>query len=367
MRGRLRDLVHPLYRRLETRVHPLRYLFLEVTSRCNLRCRHCGSDCDRTPREGELTTGEWLAVVDRIADGFDPRSLVLVITGGEPLCRPDLDDILARIQARGLAWGMVTNGQALGPAALQHLLGRGLRSLTVSLDGLRTTHDALRGGPGAFDRAIRAIRAAAEAHARGALPFTDVVTCAHPANLDELLAVRALLEATGVPAWRLFPIFPRGRARQNEDLLLAPAQLRALLEFVAASRRRRTGTLRVDLSCEGYLPPAVDRAVRDEPYFCRAGVSVASVLCDGAIGACPSVSRALVQGNVRTDDLVEVWERRFAPHRDRAWMRTGACAACADFGRCLGNSLHLWDAETGTIGCCTRDAACGPLVKPTAA
>ncbi|BDG01138.1 radical SAM protein [Anaeromyxobacter oryzae] len=365
-RGWPRRALHPLYRRLETRVHPLRYLFLEVTSRCNLRCRHCGSDCDRTPRDGELSTDEWLAVVDRIADGFDPRTLVLVLTGGEPLCRPDLDRILERIHARGLAWGMVTNGQALGTAALRHLLGRGLQSLTVSLDGLRPSHDALRGAPGAFDRALRAIRAAAEAHAAGLLRFTDVVTCVHPANLDELHSVRALLEASGVPAWRLFPIFPRGRAREHPDLLLGPAELRRLLDFIAAARRP-PGALRIQLSCEGWLPPAIDRAVRDEPYFCRAGISVASVLCDGAIGACPSVSRALVQGNVRSDDLVEVWERRFAPHRERGWMRTGACAGCRDFPRCLGNSLHLWDGEAGATACCTRDAACGgapPLRSP---
>jgi radical SAM protein with 4Fe4S-binding SPASM domain len=111
----------------------------------------------------------------------------------------------------------------------------------------------------------------------------------------------------------------------------------------------------VDFSCEGYLPPARDRAVRDEPYFCRAGISIASVLCDGAIAVCPSVSRALVQGNVRTDDLADVWERGFRPHRDRSWLATGACGACGDFGRCLGNSLHLWDEDGGGPAFCSRD------------
>jgi radical SAM enzyme (rSAM/lipoprotein system) len=354
MSSLVRRALHPLYRRLETIVHPLRYLFLEVTSRCNLRCLHCGSDCGREPRAEELSTGEWLAVVDRLAERFDPREMILVVTGGEPLCRPELGAILERIQARGFAWGMVTNGWALTPRSLDALLARGLASLTVSLDGLAASHDWLRGVPGSFERALGAIRAAVGAAPR--LPLFDVVTCANPRNLGELGELRALLQAEGVPAWRLFTIFPKGRARENGEVLLPPAGMREVLDFVAASRRERAPHgLRVDLSCEGYLPPALDRTVRDEPYFCRAGISIASILCDGAISVCPNVSRALVQGNVRRDDLAEVWERRFLPHRDRRWLATGACAGCRDFPRCQGNSLHLYDEQSGGPAFCSRD------------
>ncbi len=363
MASGLRRLLHPLYRRLETAVHPLRYLFLEVTARCNLRCLHCGSDCGREARAGELSTEEWLTVVDGLARSFDPREMILVITGGEPLCRPGLDRILDRIHARGFAWGMVSNGWGLSARALEALLARGLASLTVSLDGLAPSHDWLRGVPGSFDRALGAVRAAVAAGP--ALPLLDVVTCANPRNLAELPALRALLDAERVPAWRLFTIFPRGRARDREEVLLAPDGVRAVLDFVAASRRSRVpGGMRVDFSCEGYLPAARDREVRDEPYFCRAGISIASILCDGAIAVCPSVSRALVQGNVRTDDLAEVWERRFGPHRDRRWLAVGACATCRDFGRCQGNSLHLYDEVRGGPAFCSRDLV--PLPPPRA-
>jgi radical SAM enzyme (rSAM/lipoprotein system) len=350
----LHRLLHPLYRRLETAAHPLRYLFLEVTSRCNLRCLHCGSDCGRTSRPDELTTDEWVALVDRLAARFDPREVLLVITGGEPLCRPGLAEILDRIHARGFAWGMVSNGWSLSARTLDALLARGLASLTVSLDGLAPSHDWLRGVPGSFDRALCAVRAAVAAGAR--LPAFDVVTCANPRNLAELPAVRALLQAERVPAWRLFTIFPKGRARDNAEVLLPPDGMRAVLDFVAASRRERArDEMRVDFACEGYLPPARDRAVRDEPYFCRAGISIASILCDGAISVCPNVSRALVQGNVRSDDLADVWERRFESHRDRSWLRQGACAECRDFGRCQGNSLHLYDEAIGGPAFCSRD------------
>lgn len=352
----LRRLLHPAYRRLETAVHPLRYLFLEVTQRCNLRCRHCGSDCTRDPQADELSLDEWLAFLDRLRAGFDPRELVLVLTGGEPLCRPRIGELLEGIAARRFTWGMVSNGWGLTEAALGRLAALGLASLTVSLDGLRESHDWLRGVPGSFDRAHAGIRRAVAAD----LPFLDVVTCVGPRNLGELDGVHELLRAAGVRAWRIFTIFPKGRARDDAELLLSPPELRRLLDWIARRRAEvRDGELRPQLSCEGYLPAALDRAVRDEPYFCRAGISIGSVLCDGSISACPNVSRRLVQGNVRRDDLKTIWEERFQPFRRRDWLASGRCAGCGDFGRCLGNSLHLWDEASGCTALCTRDAARG--------
>jgi radical SAM enzyme (rSAM/lipoprotein system) len=345
---RLRRLLHPLYRRLETSVHPLRYLFLEITQRCNLRCLHCGSDCGREPRPDELSTDEWLAFLAALAPRVERSRLLLVLTGGEPLCHPELDRLLQALGRHGFGWGMVTNGWALDPGRLRKLQACGLTSITVSLDGLERSHDWLRGRPGSFARA----RAAIGLLGRAGLPFFDVVTCANPQNLEELPEIYALLARLDAPAWRLFSIFPKGRARGNAELLLPPEGFRRLLAFVAESRRNRPG-LRVDYCCEGYLPPALDARVRDEPYFCRAGIAIGSVLADGAISACPNISRSLVQGNVRADDLLEVWERRFQPFRDRRWMRQGPCQGCSHWRRCQGNSLHLWDEEAGQTGCCS--------------
>lgn len=353
---RARELVHPLLRRVETSVHPLRYLFLEVTQRCNLACLHCGSDCGRARSPGELSTQEWLALLDGLAERVDRKKLLLVLTGGEPLCHPDLDLLLERLSLRGLAFGVVTNGHDLTRDRARQLAARGARSLTISLDGLEEAHDWLRGRTGAFARALRAIEAAVEV----GFPFLDVVTCVSPRNLGELGQVRALLERLGVRAWRLFSIFPKGRARGNRALLLSPAELRALLDFIAVERRRvHPGALDLQYGCEGFLPAELDRAVRREPYFCRAGISIGSVLADGSISACPNISRSLVQGNVRQDDLLDVWEHRFQRFRDRAWMQTGRCERCEHFPRCAGNSMHLWDDAAGQTALCTHQVARG--------
>jgi radical SAM protein with 4Fe4S-binding SPASM domain len=113
----------------------------------------------------------------------------------------------------------------------------------------------------------------------------------------------------------------------------------------------------MQFSCEGYLPQELDHQVRDELYFCRAGINIASVLCDGSISACPNITRSLVQGNIRTDDFAEVWKNRFVPFRNREWMRQGPCRQCDHFAQCQGNSLHLWDEEHNCTGQCTFQLA----------
>jgi radical SAM protein with 4Fe4S-binding SPASM domain len=348
--------LHPLYRRLETSVHPLRYLFLEITRRCNLACKHCGSDCGSQPVETELSTDAWVSLVQRIPSMFPDPLPFLVITGGEPLCHPELPRILDAAHRGGLRMGVVTNGWMLDQTRLSMLLDHGVSSCTVSLDGLQASHDWLRGRDGSFDRAMRAI----ELLAGSTIGIFDVVTCTNPRNLGELDRMGDLLARAGVRRWRLFSIFPKGRAKENPAVVLDDAGVRTLLGWIA--RTRAAGTwprLNVEFCCEGCLPPDVDRAVRDEPYFCRAGIAIGSVLADGSIAACPNITETLVQGNVRDDELREVWERRFERFRDRTWMRQGPCAACGEWSRCLGNSMHLWDEEHGRTCLCHNDV-CRP-------
>jgi radical SAM enzyme (rSAM/lipoprotein system) len=342
--GRLgRRALHPAYRYLETEVHPLRYLFIEITQRCNLSCRHCGSDCTKDAQLDELSVEEWIAFLDDMPNQVDTSKLLLVVTGGEPLCAPGFPRILAALERNRLRWAMVSNGLALDARRLQASMAAGMVSLTISLDGLEASHNWLRGSPRSFAKALAAIRLAAAS----GLPFFDVVTCVNPRNLEELPQVMQLLRGAGVPAWRLFSIFPKGRAAENRDLILSDAELKRLTDWIAEQRAAlgHAEPFRLQFSCEGYVPAAVDRAIRDEPYFCRAGISIGSILADGAISACPNISRALVQGNVREDSLAEVWQQRFGRFRDRSWMRRGRCSDCLDWSRCQGNSMHLWNAE----------------------
>ena len=107
--------------------------------------------------------------------------------------------------------------------------------------------------------------------------------------------------------------------------------------------------MKVTFSCEGYLGPYENR-VRDVPYFCHAGINIASVLIDGRICACPNIDRdAFNQGNIYQNNFYEVWEQRFEAFRDRRWTRRGPCADCKVWRDCLGNGMHNWHGDCAEV------------------
>ena len=102
--------------------------------------------------------------------------------------------------------------------------------------------------------------------------------------------------------------------------------------------------------CEGFLGK-YEGEVRDHFYSCNAGISVASILADGSISACPSIRSNFHQGNIYTDNFMEVWQNRFQRFRNREWMRKGECAGCDFFRYCEGNGMHLRDDEGKLLFC----------------
>jgi radical SAM enzyme (rSAM/lipoprotein system) len=333
------------YRFLQTRFPELRYLFWESTLRCNLDCMHCGSDCLREAVTPDMPKEDFFRVLDGIQEKVDPARTLIVITGGEPLMRSDLEECGREFQKRGHPWGMVTNGYAMTPARFQGLLDSGLCSLTVSLDGLEQSHDHFRGRAQSFRRAMQTIRMAL---ATPGLTF-DVVTCVNQQNLAELPHLRDEFIAMGLKRWRIATVFAKGRAKQHDILFLNDAQFAQVFAFIRETRLQ--GKILASYSCEGYLG-ALEGEVRDAPFFCRAGTSIGSVLVDGSISACPSLRADFIQGNIYRDEFWDVWTRRFQKMRDRSWARTGKCAECKDWKYCHGNGLHLRDEKTGELLLC---------------
>ena len=331
------NLLFRAFRKVETNVHELNYLFWECTTRCNLHCRHCGSDCKESAGERDMPIADFIAALKTIPKKAIVPNFTVVLTGGEPLLRPDLADAGRQIRELGFHWGMVTNGYFYTAEKQQELLRAGMGALTISLDGLEQSHDWMRGRAGSFPRAINAIRLATS---QPRLYF-DVVTCVNQRNISELEDIYKLLCGIGVPQWRIFAIIPIGRALNDPELHLTDSQFVELMEFIKR-HRQQPGRTKVTFSCEGYLGK-YEQVVRDAPYFCHAGINIASVLIDGRICACPNIDRdRFSQGNIYTDNLYQVWNNRFEPFRNRKWARMGICKDCKAFKMCLGNGMHNW-------------------------
>ncbi|MBQ8047876.1 MAG: TIGR04133 family radical SAM/SPASM protein [Prevotella sp.] len=324
--------------------HPLRQLFWESTLRCNLNCRHCGSDCKAISGTKDMPLDDFLRVLDSISERVDPHKVFVIVTGGEPLMRTDIEHCGREIYRKGFPWGMVSNGLALTSGRLEGLLQAGVHTMAISLDGLHDNHNWLRRHEKSFD----AVENAIDLLTHSPIIDFDIVTCVTQKNYEELPALRDFLIQKGVRKWRLFSVFPAGRAMDEPLLQLENRQMRGLMSFIKSTRE--DGKIKASYGCEGFLG-GYEGKVRNHFFFCNAGITVGSVLADGSISACASIRSDYSQGNIYKDDFMDVWEHRYGIYRKRDWMKSGECEGCRMFRYCNGNGMHLRDDDGRLLTC----------------
>ena len=163
--------------------------------RCNLACRHCGSDCRVDPGVPDMPLADFLKVLDEeVTPHNRPEDVLLIFSGGEVLVRSDLEEAGREVTRRGYAWGMVTNGLALDADCLRSLMDAGLRSISISFDGFEDAHNYIRRNPRSFGKALDAIRLIV----REPRLTYDVITCVTSPMVARLGEFKELLIAEGV-------------------------------------------------------------------------------------------------------------------------------------------------------------------------
>ncbi|MCP4543165.1 MAG: radical SAM protein [Chloroflexi bacterium] len=321
--------------------HPLRYLFWETTLRCNMQCLHCGSDCvcDNSTQSDELSVDKIKDELQSIAQVYDPTTITFAMIGGEPLLRKDEVCQVGAYAARlGYHWGIVTNGMLLDDDTIRQLKQAGLQTISVSLDGLEREHDALRNRPGAYERVISTIERLLDERF---FQRFDVICCISKLNIHTLEEFVEQLRRLGVPAIRFVPVFARGRTSQHSELVLDNQDYVRLLRFVATQRKGQSD-IRINLSEEGYWGPEWEGKVRDNLHYCGAGILVGSILYNGDVIGCPSMSRTFVEGNVKEVSFVDIWQRGFGLYRQgRRALFAEQCGDCEHWVLCEGGGLHL--------------------------
>ena len=327
--------------------HPLKQLFWECTLRCDLKCRHCGSDCKMQPESSDMPKEDFLRVLDGIAAKTDPHKVFVIISGGEPLMRRDIEECGRAIYEKGFPWGMVTNALHLTPQRWQGLLRAGIHSMAISLDGLVEDHNWMRGNDQSFQMVSQAIDMLVATEGF----LFDIVTCVNRRNYSKLNDIKDFLISKGVKRWRLFTVFPVGRAALDPDMRLTNEEFRGVFDFIKTVRKE--GRIRADYGCEGFLGN-YEGDVRTRLFSCQAGITVGSVMADGSIAACASIRADYNQGNIYEDDFMEVWENRYHPYRNREWMKKDECATCKYFRYCQGNGMHLRDGNGKLLLCHLR-------------
>lgn len=318
----------------------LRELFLEFTLRCNEHCFHCGSRCGDVQSE-ELSLQQYKELLEEVRREFPERLPRICITGGEPMLRRDFEAIVRMIHEMGFRWGMTSNGTLIDEKAARMLRETGMGTISISIDGLRETHDRYRRSPGAYDRAMRGIEALIR---EGGFHAIQVTTVIHKGNIDELDAMFEVMDGIDIDSWRVIGMEPIGRARDFPHLLPDASDQRRILEFI---RSKRALGYPVQYGCSHYLGLEFEREVRDWYFLCNAGVYVGSVMANGDIGACLDIERRpeTIMGNIKTDSFTDVWKNRFEIFRKDFSLKNADCMECGSREFCAGGSRHSWDYD----------------------
>lgn len=329
----------------------------ELTRACALACLHCRAEAQPRRDPGELTLDEAKCVIDELAELAPP---VLVLTGGDPLMRPDLFDIVSYAVARGLRVAVSPTTTALATRdRMQRLRDLGVEMIHVSLDGASAeTHDAVRGFPGTYDRVRQVL-----ADLRKLSMPAQVGTTVTRHNVVELPQLAEQLAELGVRIWSVFFLVPTGRGRAEDmvDAATAEETWRWLADLAtrapfavrttAAPQFRRTVLRRARAaSSEPLRLTGAGYQLRDAP----GGVQTRGVndgkgflFIDHRGNVCPSGFLQLPAGNVRTASLAALYRESpmFRELRDPTLLR-GRCGQCRYADLCGGSRARAF----GTSG-----------------
>jgi radical SAM protein with 4Fe4S-binding SPASM domain len=246
---------------------------------------------------------------------------------------------------------MTSNGTLLTNANIQSMIETNCKTISVSLDGLADSHNALRGRD-CFEQTVEGIKRLV---ATKRFTNVQITTVIHKQNIHEMRDIYQLAKELGVDSWRMTNVDPIGRAREREDLFLSADDFREMFDFIRSCRQRRE-RMQVCFGCSHYAGVDYEMDIRDYFFICGTGILVASILYNGDIFACLDIERRaeLIQGNIRKDDFKEVWQKGFAAFRQRRDLQNLTCASCSEGKYCRGDSTHTWDFERQAPKFCFR-------------
>ena len=306
----------------------LRLLAINLTRRCNLSCAHCYLDADVLSRStnDELTTAEVCELLDDIIACGD--GTMVVLTGGEPLLRRDLEEIVAHGSRLGFAMVLGSNGMLLTERRVASLHSAGLLGVGISVDSLQADkHDQFRGKPGSWVRTMAGIEQCRRQELSFQLHFSVTDD-----NVDETTAMIEFAGASGARVLNVFFLICTGRGSTFTDLS-ATRYERVLGELIDAQQdhpeliiRPRCAPHFKRVALQRRPDSLLNRISGNDGDGCIAGTHYCRVTPEGAVTACPYIEEEV--GNIRQQAFADIWTDADDFLRLRMAGLGGACGAC---------------------------------------
>lgn len=302
----------------------------ELTAACNLSCRYCRASASHEPDQGELDTDEAKRFVESIA----PLKPMLILSGGEPLLRPDLFQIIRLAVSLGIRVSLASNGTLITSGLAEEIADSGVSRVSISLDGADATmHDHGR-GQGSFERSIRGIE-----NLRGRVDFQINFTVTQK-NQSELIRIFDLAEKLGAAALHIFFLVPTGRGREED--VITPVRQEEMLRQIEGEMDRRT--LEVQVTCAPQYARLKKPGHGRGSGGCLAGRRFVFVSRKGEVYPCGYLP--LRVGSVREKNFIEIWENSPELQALREGRLKGKCGRC-EFSRSCGGCRARAYALTG--------------------
>jgi radical SAM protein with 4Fe4S-binding SPASM domain len=326
-----------------------------ITTKCNLKCKHCYSESVDEASPYELSTKEAFSLVNDLSRwGID----LLIIDGGEPLCREDLLDVVRYASSKGIRTTIGSNGTLIDEKMARKMVDAGVMAVAISVDGVDAmTHDSFRGVDGAFEQTLRGI----EACRNIGLPF-QLNMVIRKDNLSQLEDMLRLSVDLGANAAEVFDLVAAGRAKYEcQELVLSLGERKQAMEQLAEVQEDYPILIRVP-GCPMYPLILQEKNIKPKhfpaellrrvPYYgrgCAAGMPMGyvMVLSNGEVNPCMLLQINL--GNIREQSIMSIWENSpvLAQLRQRELLK-GECGACNYKLTCSGCRGRAYE-ETGDM------------------
>jgi heme b synthase len=320
----------------------------EVTRSCNLACIHCRAAAQDRPYENELTTEESFKFLDEVATVAQP---IVILTGGEPLLRPDIFDIAAYGNEKGFRMTMAPNGTLITLDKAQKMVDSGIQRISISLDGATgTSHDAFRQVPGAFEGALRGIQ-----HAREVGLDFQINTTITQQNLHELAAIMDLAVSLGAVAHHIFLLVPTGRGKDLAEQTITAKQYEEALHWFYEQKDHVP--LQLKATCAPHYYRILRQRAKSEGKkvdFKGFGLDAVTRGCLGGIGFCflshvgqvqPCGYLELDCGNIREQSFKQIWENSIVFKDLRDFKKyEGKCGQCEYIRVCGGCRARAYES-----------------------
>lgn len=331
----------------------LRMVAWELTRSCNLACSHCRASSKHGPYLNELTTKECFKVIDDIVAFSKP---IVILTGGEPLLRKDLFEIIEYGRKKGLTLVMAPNGTLLNYENIKKIISSGIKRISVSLDGPDAdTHDNLRQVPGAFEQSCSGIKKAKTA----GLEF-QINSTVTKRNVAKLAQIMTLAKDLGAKAHHIFLLVPTGRAKEMVDDELSPQEYEKTLEFLAECKK--TSPIEIKITCAPHFNRIlaqnhIESASTLKGRGCMGGTGFCFISHIGDVQPCGYLD--IQCGNVRNLSLKEIWLNSEVFNNIRNWDKyIGKCGKC-EFkqvcGGCRARAYAKYNNYLGPEPYCTYE------------